>query len=52
MMDEFEDAIKARHRRLAPRVRLQVERAGIALDAQVFGARGRFNAQGEKVVVV
>lgn len=52
MMDEFQDAIEARHRLLAPRVGLQEERAGVALDAQVFGAGARFDAEGEEVVVV
>lgn len=51
-MDEFEDAIKARHRLLAPGVSLQEEGAGITLDAQVFGARCRFDAEREEVVVV
>lgn len=52
MMDEFEDAIEARHGLLAPRVGLQVEGDGVALDAQVFGASARFDAEREEVVGV
>lgn len=52
MMDEFEDTIEARHHLFAPRVSLQEKGGGIALDAQVFGACGRFHTEREEVVMV
>ncbi len=52
MMDEFEDTFEARHGLLALRVGLQEEGDGVALDAQVFGARARFDAEREEMVVI
>lgn len=52
VMDQLEDAVKVGNRLNVFRVCLQVERSCIALDAQVFGARRRLDAEGEQVSVV
>ena len=51
-MDELEHAVKAGHLLGVARVRLQVKGAGVALDAQVLGARGSLDTEGEEVAVV
>lgn len=51
-VDQLEDAVKVGSRLDVFRVRLKVKGCGVALDAQVLGARRRLHAEGEQVPVV
>lgn len=51
-VDQLEHAVKVRDRLNVLRVRLQVKRGGIALDAQVLGARRCLDTEGKQVSVV
>ena len=52
MVHQLEHAVETGHRLRALGVRLQEEGAGVALDAEVLGARRRLDAEGEEVAVV
>lgn len=51
-VDQLEDAVKVGDGLNVLRVRLQVKRGGVALDAKVLGARPRLDTEGEQVPVV